>query len=95
MLAFTNAYAISKQFKNPWVKAGIYTLGAIPGFSRLWDGQHWLSDVAFSFIVSIVTVESIDRYLDKKYSEKYNDQQKAVSWNLNFGPGTIGLSIGF
>lgn len=37
LLAFTNAYAIGKQFKNPWVKAGIYTVGAIPGISRVWD----------------------------------------------------------
>ena len=95
LLAFTNAYAIAKQFKNPWVKAGIYTIGAIPGISRVWDGQHWLSDMVFAFAISIATVESIDRYLDKKYDEKYNNQQKMVSWNLNFGPGQMGVTINF
>ena len=95
LLAFTNAYAIAKQFKNPWVKAGIYTVGAIPGISRVWDGQHWLSDMVFAFAISIATVESIDRYLDKKYDEKYNNQQKLVSWNLNFGPGQMGITINF
>ncbi len=95
LLAFTNAYAIGKQFKNPWVKAGIYTLGAIPGISRVWDGQHWLSDMVFAFAISIATVESIDRYLDKKYEEKYNTQQKLVSWNLNFGLGQMGVTINF
>jgi len=95
ILAFTNAYAIGKQFKNPWVKAGIYTLGAIPGISRVWDGQHWLSDMVFAFAISIATVESIDRYLDKKYDEKYNNHQKLVSWNLNFGPGQMGVTINF
>ncbi|WP_282178975.1 phosphatase PAP2 family protein [Maribacter stanieri] len=95
LLAFTNAYAIGKQFKNPWVKAGIYTLGAIPGVSRVWDGQHWLSDMVFAFAISIATVESIDRYLDKKYDEKYNNQQKMVSWNLNFGPGQMGVTVNF
>ena len=95
LLAFTNAYAIAKQFKNPWVKAGIYTVGTIPGISRVWDGQHWLSDMVFAFAISIATVESIDRYLDKKYDEKYNNQQKLVSWNLNFGPGQMGVTINF
>lgn len=95
LLAFTNAYAIGKQFKNPWVKAGIYTVGAIPGISRVWDGQHWLSDMVFAFAISIATVESIDKYLDKKYDEKYNDQKKMVSWNLNFGPGQMGVTINF
>lgn len=95
LLAFTNAYAIGKQFKNPWVKAGIYTLGAIPGISRVWDGQHYLSDMVFAFAISIATVESIDRYLDKKYDEKYNDHKKLVSWNLNIGPGQMGVTINF
>jgi len=95
LLAFTNAYAIGKQFKNPWVKAGIYTLGAIPGISRVWDGQHWLSDMVFAFAISIATVESIDKYLDKKYDEKYNNKKKMVSWNLNFGPGQMGVTVNF
>ena len=95
LMASTNAYAIGKQFKNPWVKAGIYTIGAIPGISRIWDGQHFVSDVLFSWALSIVTVECIDRYLDKKYDQKYNSQTKLVSWNLNFGPGTLGVSMQF
>jgi len=95
LLAFTNAYVVGKQFKNPWVKAGIYTLGAIPGISRVWDGQHWLSDMVFAFAISIATVESIDKYLDKKYDEKYNNQKKMVSWNLNFGLGQLGVSMNF
>lgn len=95
LLAFTNAYAIGKQFKSPWIKAGVYTLGAIPGISRIWDGQHYLSDFVFAVAISIATVESIDRYLDKKYDQKYNDQTKKTSWNLNFGPGTLGVVIQF
>ncbi|MEM9647026.1 MAG: phosphatase PAP2 family protein [Bacteroidota bacterium] len=95
MLAFTNAYAIAKQFKNPWVKAGIYTVGLVPGFARIVDGYHWISDVAFSTVLSIFIVESIDKYLDSKYNEKYNNQTKAVSWNLSFGPGTMGVALRF
>ena len=95
ILAMTNAHAIAKQFKSIWVKSGIYTLGAIPAISRLWEGKHWLSDVVLSVAISIFTVESIDRYLDKKYDEKYNASNKKMSWNLNFGPGTVGLKMQF
>lgn len=95
MLAFTNAYAIAKQFKNPWVKAGIYTVGMVPGFVRVVDRFHWVSDVAFSAVLSIFIVESIDKYLDKKYSEKYNDKSKDVSWHLSFGPRKMGVVISF
>jgi membrane-associated phospholipid phosphatase len=70
MLGFTNAYAIAKQFKSPWVKAGLYTLGSIPGLSRVIDRFHWISDVAFSTAISIFIVEAIDRFLDTKYDAK-------------------------
>jgi len=95
ILAMTNAHAIAKQFKNIWVKTGIYTLGSIPAISRLWEGKHWLSDVVLGVAISIFTVESIDRYLDSKYDQKYNDNAKKVSWNLNFGPGQVGLNLEF
>ena len=95
ILAFTNAYAISKQFKNPWVKGGIIAVGSIPGISRLWEGAHWFSDIALSTVISIAIVESIDRYLDRKYAEKYNAGEKNVSWNLNFSANKIGLIIEF
>jgi membrane-associated phospholipid phosphatase len=95
ILAFTNAYAIAKQFKSPWVKAGIYTVGLVPGISRLWEGKHWLSDVVFSVAISIFTVESIDRYLDTKYDKKYNNTSKMISWDLNFGLGQLGITARF
>jgi membrane-associated phospholipid phosphatase len=95
ILAFSNAYAVAKQFSNPWVKGGLYFVGLIPGISRLWEGKHWLSDIIFSVGVSIFTVEAIDRYLDKKYDQKYNDGGQALRWNLQLGPGTVGVSLNF
>lgn len=97
MLAFSNAYVIAKQFKSPWVKAGLYTVGMVPGLVRVMDDFHWVSDIAFSTVLSIFIVESIDKYLDSKYDEKYNDRPNAknVSWNLSFGPNTLGVSLHF
>lgn len=95
ILAFTNAYAIGKQFKNPWLKAGIYTVGLIPGVSRIWDGQHWLSDVALGVAISIFTVESIDKYLNHKYKSDASRNNKLVSWNLNLGLRRVGITGNF
>lgn len=95
MLAFTNAYVIAKQFKNPWIKAGIYTIGMVPGVSRMWEGKHWLSDLVFSTAVSIFTVEAIDRYLDRKYDQKYNDNNNVLRWELQLGPGQLGVRMQF
>ena len=94
MLAFTNAYAIAKQFENPWIKAGIYTVGSIPGLIRIVDKFHWISDIAFSTVFSIFVVEAIDRYLDKKYATKYNDKRnKKLAFELQFTPRQIGVVI--
>ena len=95
ILAFTNAYAIAKQFKSPWVKGGIYGIGLVPGVSRLWEGRHWFSDVALGIVISVFTVEAIDRYLDRRYDEKYNTGAKKISWNLNFAPGQVGIIMNF
>ena len=94
MLAFTNAYAIAKQFENPWVKAGIYTVGSIPGIIRIVDKFHWISDIAFSTAFSIFVVEAIDRYLDRKYATKYNDKRnKKLAFELQFTPRQIGVIL--
>lgn len=95
ILGFTFAYGLGKQFKSPWVKAGLYTAGLIPGISRVWNEQHWLSDVGTSIVMTIFIVESIDRYLDKKYDEKYNNDTKKLSWNLSFAPNQVGVTITF
>lgn len=95
VLAFTNAYAIAKQFRSPWIKAGIYTVGLVPAISRMWERAHWLSDIAFSIAVSIFTVEAVDKYLDKKYSEKYNSNQKKLNWDLRVSPNGIGMALTF
>jgi membrane-associated phospholipid phosphatase len=97
MLGFTNAYAIAKQFKNPWIKAGLYTVGSIPGISRVIDRFHWISDVVFSTTISIFIVEAVDKFLDSKYSKKYNDDRtkKKIVWDLKIAPQSFGIVMNF
>ena len=95
MLAFTNAYAISKQYFNDTATPEIYTVGMIPGMVRVLDSFHWISDVAFSTVVSIFIVESIDKYLDKRYDKKYNDQRGKMDFSLSFGLNRVGVALRF
>lgn len=97
MLGFTNAYVLAKHFDNPWIKAGLYTVGSIPGFARIVDRFHWLSDVVFSTALSIFIVEAIDKYLDTKYDQKYNDKRKTkkVAWDLQFTTQSFGVVMNF
>jgi len=98
VLSVTTSYALSKQFKNPWIKGGILAVGSIVPISRVLDGAHWFSDVTLSAIMSIAIVEGIDKFMKKngKYEEdkKYNMEQHPVgkiAWNINAGP--LGLGV--
>lgn len=95
VLSVTSLYALSKQFDNKWLKGGCYVLAAVAPMSRLWEGAHWLTDVALSTALSIAVVESVDHYL--KDGEKYQhdplsglDKHK-VKWRLVAGPTQVGL----
>ncbi len=91
VLGITMAHSIAKQFESPWVKAGIYAVGSIPAATRLMDGAHWLSDVVFGAALSIVVVDSIDKYLFESNTFDYPKKKKLVSWNLKFTGSQIGV----
>ena len=91
VLGITMAHSIAKQFNNTWVKIGIYSLGSIPAYSRLIDGEHWLSDVAFGAALSIVVVDCIDKFLFESKTYDFPKKEKLVSWNLKFTGSQIGF----
>ncbi len=96
VLTFTAAHSLAKQFDSSWVKAGIYIMGVLPGLSRIYDDQHWVSDVALSWALSYFMVEAIDVYLDKKYDQKYNSKDSFESKiSLSIGGGGIGVTYNF
>ena len=91
VLSVTMAHSIAKQFDNVWVKAGIYTIGAIPPISRLVDDAHWVTDIAFSTVLSILVVDTIDNFLFGNDKYEYSKKEKKISWNIGFGGNTIGI----
>lgn len=91
VLSITMAHSIAKQFENPWVKAGIYTIGAIPPISRLVDDAHWFTDIAFSTVLSIIVVDAIDKFLFTEKAYDYPTKEKKISWNFRFSSSQIGF----
>ena len=90
-LSITMAHAIAKQFEKTWMKVGVYAIGAIPPISRLIDNAHWITDIAFSTALSIIVVDSIDKYLFESKSYSYPKKEKQISWNLRFSGNQIGI----
>lgn len=91
VLSITMAHSIAKQFDNTWSKIGVYTLGSIAPISRLWDGAHWLTDIAFSTALSIIVVDGIDKFLFKSNAYNYPEKEKTISWNFKFSSNQIGV----
>lgn len=91
ILSFTTAYAISKQFDNPYIKGGIYALGLVSPISRLWSGAHWLTDVTLGIVLSVVIVDGIDNYLNKKDRYVYDSKKFKIKWDLKLGAGQLGV----
>lgn len=93
VLSVTTMYALSKQFKSPWIKGACYVVGMVAPVSRLWEGAHWLTDVALSAVMSVAIVESVDGYLkDRKAKELgLKPDETTFKWELRAGPGGIGF----
>lgn len=90
ILSFTTLYALSKQFKNPFIKAGLMGVGLISPVSRLWSGAHWLTDVGLSLALSVAVVDTIDKYLSTE--RNYEDADKnGISWKMHLGLGRVGI----
>lgn len=91
VLSVTMAHSIAKQFKNPWIKTGIYALGAIPPVSRIIDDAHWITDIAVSTVLSIVVVDAIDKFLFEENAYNQSERKKTISWNFRFSTNQIGF----
>ncbi|WP_299152822.1 phosphatase PAP2 family protein [uncultured Christiangramia sp.] len=90
ILSFTTLYALSKQFDNPFVKAGLIGVGMVSPVSRLWSGAHWLTDVGLSLAISVAVVDSIDKYLKNERNYGIQNPNK-ISWKMQVGLGRVGI----
>ncbi|WP_267405030.1 MULTISPECIES: phosphatase PAP2 family protein [unclassified Chryseobacterium] len=88
VLVATTMFSLAKQFSNPWVKAGIYSVGIITPLSRVWDGAHFFSDVFLSAAISYFVVEGTYKYMHRKKDKAPGK----IAWKLNMSPNMIGLN---
>jgi len=89
-LVATTMCSLAKQCSNPWVKAGIYTVGAITPLSRVWDGAHFFSDVFLSAAISYFVVEGTYKYINKNDNKK--EGKNKIAWSVSMSPNMVGLS---
>ena len=59
-MAFAFATSLANEIHRPWASAGLLTLAAGTGWSRVNDNKHWLSDVLAGAAVGVTSAELVD-----------------------------------
>jgi membrane-associated phospholipid phosphatase len=65
--AFSLAAGASVVSRRPWLGALAYTEASVVAWSRVYDDQHWASDVTASAALGIATAASTVRWLDRRF----------------------------
>jgi membrane-associated phospholipid phosphatase len=64
--AFAFSAVLAERIKNPWATVGLYTAATACAYSRIYEDQHWLSDIVFSAAVSIAIAHSVVRWFEER-----------------------------
>jgi membrane-associated phospholipid phosphatase len=64
--AFSLATGVALASKRPWVSALGYSAASVVAWSRVYDDQHWASDVTGSAIIGITSAATITDWLDRR-----------------------------
>ena len=65
--AFSLAAGATVLSRSTWVGALGYTGASVVAWSRVYDDQHWASDVTASAVIGIATASTTIHWLDKRF----------------------------
>ncbi len=70
MVAMTTSHVFAKRINNLPTKVLLYSLGGIAGLSRMYNEDHWLTDVVLGNALAIASVNSVSKWLEAKKNGK-------------------------
>ena len=65
--AFSLSAGVAMTSRRPWLAALAYTEASIVAWSRVYDDQHWTSDVTASAVIGIATAATTLDWLDRRF----------------------------
>jgi membrane-associated phospholipid phosphatase len=68
--AFSLAAGVAIASRRSWVGALGYTGATVVAWSRLYDDQHWASDVTTSAVIGIATAATTMDWLDRRFPRR-------------------------
>jgi membrane-associated phospholipid phosphatase len=90
MVAMATSHAFAKQFPHPVTKVAFYSLGALSSFARMYEEDHWLSDVVLGDVLAIVSVNSVAKWLAQ---QKQGPAQGSLQWRVFAQRTGIGMEV--
>lgn len=90
MVAMTTSHVFAKRIDNLPAKFVLYGLGGIAGLSRMYNEDHWLTDVVLGNALAIVSVNSVSKWLEAKKSGK---MMGGLQWRITPAQQGVGLSV--
>ncbi|MFQ5629351.1 MAG: phosphatase PAP2 family protein [bacterium] len=66
LTAMSMAHVFGKRIDNPAAKIFFYGAGSLAAVSRLYNEDHWLTDVVFASAVSITSVNAVAKWLERR-----------------------------
>ena len=75
--AFSLATGLAIATRRSWVGALGYTGATVVAWSRLYDDQHWASDVTTSAVIGIATAATTMDWLDRRFPRDASDRDRS------------------
>ena len=88
LAAMSLSHVFAKRIDNVPVKIVLYSLGSLTGLARMYESDHWLSDVFVGSVVGILAVDSNLKWLERK---KADGEYAGLQWRMV--PSTRGLGV--
>jgi len=88
MVAMTTSHVFAKRIHHMPAKIVLYSLGAIGSFARMYNRDHWSTDVALGNALAIASVNSVSKWL---VSKKEGKERRGAQWQIT--PRGRGVSL--
>ncbi len=66
IVAFTISTVLAERIDNVYASLGLYTAAVMSGLSRIYSGNHWLSDVVFGAGLAFSVARSVASWYDQE-----------------------------
>ncbi|MEK7727140.1 MAG: phosphatase PAP2 family protein, partial [candidate division KSB1 bacterium] len=87
MVAMATSHVFAKRIDNTVAKVGLYTLGALAGTSRMYNEDHWLSDVVLGSALAIASVNNVAKLVA---GDERKDLKTGLQWRVQpYGRGAL------